>query len=77
MNIPDCYDPVFQEDRRQAEWDKAVQWYPKCGCCGDVLLPGRRYFELDVLGNTLIVCDGCKGVMEINEVIVEDVDYGT
>lgn len=76
MEIPDCYDPVFQEERRQAQWDREAQWPPKCGCCGEVLFPGRHYFEMDVMGDTLIVCDECKDRMEDSEVIVEDVSYG-
>lgn len=71
MRIPDCYDPVFQEERRQAAFDRRAEGYPVCGCCFRRICPGGRYYELSVGGQPVKVCAGCKGVMEINQGLVE------
>ncbi|MGM9627280.1 MAG: hypothetical protein ACI3V4_04205 [Faecousia sp.] len=41
------YDP--QQDRR-------VDRFPLCGCCGHQLYGGDTFYELDVRGDSLIVC---------------------
>ena len=41
--IPDCYDPAFQEERRQREWDEWSAQFPECICCGHRIFPGKRY----------------------------------
>lgn len=67
MNIPDCYDPVSQEDRRQAEWDRAVRNYPVCTCCGHTIFHGVRRYRLEIGKYSIIVCDGCKAEMDETE----------
>lgn len=46
MEIPDCYDPVYQAERREAEADNSALHCEKCGrtiqdeywdICGDLL----------------------------------------
>lgn len=71
MEIPDCYDPVYQAERLEAAADRRSAWYPRCGCCGEAVPPGRSYFELNVLGKELKVCGVCRGLMDLNEVLVE------
>lgn len=76
MSIPDCYDPVYQEDRRQADYDKWIQRLPVCGCCGSRIYPGGQFYELDVGKNAVIVCEECAEEMIDNPCIVEDTSYG-
>ena len=67
MNIPDCYDPVYQEERRQAS--------SICDCCGAVIYPGGKCYTLYVGKDALIVCAECASYMMDNPCIVEDVSY--
>lgn len=46
MNLPDCYDPVTQEVRRQAEYDTKCEAFPRCDECGGSLYPHDTYTEL-------------------------------
>lgn len=72
MEIPDCYDPVSQAERREQEWDQFLNTLPRCSCCGEPIQPGKHFWVLKVIKNTLIVCKDCKDDMEENEDIVED-----
>lgn len=67
MNIPDCYDPVYQEDRRQAEWDDIAEDLPVCALCGRRLYPGDRFHT----ASYQIVCPRCKEELDENEDVVE------
>ena len=64
---PDCYDPVYQEERRQAEWDRFAEHLPVCSCCGCSVYPGDHYYET----RSSIVCAGCKIDLDENERILE------
>lgn len=72
-DIPDCYDPVYQAERREANWDRLLDTLPKCGCCGEPIMPGSRFWRLWVKENLINVCAECKGDMENNEECVEDI----
>lgn len=73
MGLPDCYDPVYQEDRRQREWDKFVENLPVCGCCGRSVYPNSVYYELDMMikKETIIVCEACKSDLDESERILD------
>lgn len=76
MDIPDCYDPVEQEERRQAAMDRRASHFPICSCCGARIYPGGQFYELDVGKDALIVCEECASEMMDNPCIVEDLNYG-
>lgn len=76
MNIPDCYDPVYQEERRQADFDRWASQFPICSCCGARIYPGGQFYELNVRKDALTVCEECASEMMENPCIVEDVSYG-
>jgi hypothetical protein len=67
MNIPACYDPVYQEERQQMEQDKLHDSLPCCALCSRTLYPG------DKIRVTLHrpVCKCCFEELEENEDIVE------
>lgn len=66
--IPDCYDPVRQEERRQKEWDAYVDQLPRCTLCGKPIFPGRKMYT----ARYQIVCSRCKEELEDNCEIVEE-----
>ena len=72
MKLPNCYDPVVQEERRQRDWDRWIQRFPVCDCCGETLRGGAVFFTLDVRDKTLTVCDACREQMEENVCCVEE-----
>ena len=55
MQIPDSYDPITQEDRRQAEHDTACEAFPHCDECGGSLYPYDTYTEL----GERLYCEKC------------------
>lgn len=34
MEIPDCYDPVYQAEARESDWDSHSSRFPVCERCG-------------------------------------------
>ena len=50
------------------------EWSPECDCCGRQIEPGEYYFELDMMGDTILVCDLCKSEMDRNYAMVEDME---
>lgn len=34
MEIPDCYDPVYQADTRESDCDNYLSRFPVCARCG-------------------------------------------
>lgn len=65
MNIPDCYDPVYQAERREAEADeKALH----CENCGNAI---QDDFYWDICGDLL--CEKCAARMYRKN--VEDLTY--
>lgn len=65
--IPDCYDPVYQEERRQREWDNTLSKCPICRLCGLRILPDLPYR----FTGTTAVCATCFDDLSENEGIVE------
>ena len=65
--IPDCYDPVFQEERRQREWDEYADTLPRCALCGKLQYPGSKIY---VAGHRT-VCVSCKEELDENEGVAE------
>ena len=72
MEIPECYDPVYQEERRQAAMDSFVEDLPVCGCCKRSVYPHSKFYELKVEGNRIIVCQDCKSDLDMSEMILEE-----
>lgn len=60
--IPTCYDPVVQEDRRQAKVDEFMKSLPHCIICGSAIFPGAKYHE----AFRKPVCEYCFGELETN-----------
>lgn len=65
--IPNCYDPVYQEETRQMSWDRAMGNAPRCGCCDDRIVPGDYYHE----HLRLILCHKCFNRLADSEAIME------
>ena len=65
--IPDCYDPVYQEERRQMELDKLLDGLPCCTICRRTLYPGDKFHT----ACHQIVCVTCKEQLDENEDMVE------
>jgi hypothetical protein len=65
--IPDCYDPVYQEERRQREWDEFADELPTCYLCRRRLYPGDKFY----VAKLFIVCTRCKDELDENEETVE------
>ena len=55
MQIPDCYDPILQEERRQDEWDRKCSACPQCSCCGSPVLMADTYLEY----GEIVLCEEC------------------
>lgn len=60
MRIPDCYDPVSQAERREAEADRGAV---RCDACGHLIRRGEKAFTLSLGKTDLYICDDCKGEM--------------
>lgn len=71
MDIPNCYDPVYQEERRQAEADRAVSLRPVCACCRKPVIPGRPYYTLSIKKDPYTICEDCKDDLEESETYLE------
>lgn len=67
MQIPDCYDPVRQADRREEHWDNYVAQLPHCFLCSRVLYPGVKYHT----AHCKTVCTSCKEELDNNVDLVE------
>lgn len=68
MKIPDCYDPVVQEERRQASWDKTVKSLPECSLCRKKIFPGEKFHT----AGRMAVCPSCVGELNENIEILEE-----
>lgn len=66
--IPDCYDPVRQAERREAEWDSFIEKLPACTLCRKTMFPGEKIH----IASFMIVCHSCVEELNENIEIVED-----
>lgn len=65
MNLPACYDPVYQEERRQLRWDRWQAELPECDGCGGRIQPGEPFYPLQTLQGMLTICGSClEGMAE-------------
>lgn len=62
MNIPDCYDPVYQAERRERDWDEYRSRNPTCNLCRCTIPAGTPYREC-FAGE---VCESCFEELEEN-----------
>lgn len=67
MNLPDCYDPAAQEDRRQQEWDEFADMLPVCTLCRRRLYPGDKFHT----AKHAVICPQCLEELNDNEDEVE------
>lgn len=70
MEIPDCYDPIYQAERREAEADRNRAVLPRCDLCRDVIRPGSVYHEC--IGGT--VCHKCFEELSDSAFLQEEYD---
>ena len=66
--IPDCYDPVYQAEQREAEWDTFAKKLPVCTVCRQKLSPGTKFHT----ASCVVVCASCLEELNENLEIVED-----
>lgn len=71
MDIPNCYDPVFQEERRQLQADLAASQRPVCDCCFRPVRSGSPYYTLSVRKVRLTICEDCKEDLDESETYLE------
>lgn len=55
MEIPNCYDPVYQEERRQMELDKLMEQTCQCHLCRRTMYPGDKIH----VAQFFVVCPSC------------------
>lgn len=67
MDIPDCYDPVYQAERWESEADRHSRQLPYCYLCGGTLYPGTKFH----MAKYQCVCAACMEELIENEDIVE------
>ncbi|MBR4291656.1 MAG: hypothetical protein IKT52_13615 [Oscillospiraceae bacterium] len=67
MNIPDCYDPVYQAERLAMEQDKLMEQTCQCHLCRRTLYPGDKMHT----ASYFIVCPSCVEELQENIEIVE------
>lgn len=66
MNIPDCYDPIYQAERREAEVDENAL------LCEECFHPITGDYAWDI--NNEILCERCA--IRKYRKYVEDLNYG-
>ena len=71
MDIPNCYDPIYQEERRQAEADRAVSSRPVCVCCFNPVRSHRPYYTLSVNKELCAICEDCKEDLDESKIYLE------
>ena len=58
MLIPSCYDPVYQEERRQLAYTASMMKRPTCECCGERIWT-EEYLNLEPFGIKGYACEKC------------------
>ena len=69
MNIPSCYDPVYQAERLAMEQDKLMENTVQCTICRRTLYPGDK---CHVAYNS-VVCASCMEELAENVEVVDNV----
>lgn len=69
MDMPDCYDPVYQEERRQRKWDEHCVSALACSYCGSSVYLYPTYTKI----GDLIYCQRCvsRGTFFSDEIEAE------
>lgn len=67
MNIPSCYDPIYQAERLAMEHDKLMENTVQCSVCRRTLYPGDKYHA----NRKVIVCPSCLEELQDNIEIIE------
>lgn len=67
MQIPDCYEAFYQEDRRQKAWDRHLAKLPTCSICGKKIHNGEEVYS----SKSKSVCAYCLDDLTENVGIVE------
>lgn len=75
MNIPDCYDPCIQAERREKERDDARSRWGVCGCCGCDIRPGERFYTVVHGRHSCLLCRSCKEDVDESEAVMEEVVF--
>lgn len=65
--MPDFYDPVYQEEQRQREWDEIAEDIPVCSCCGRQVHPNDKFYEV----GQIVLCFDCKVDLDESERILD------
>lgn len=65
--IPDCYDPVHQEEHRQRSWDYVLSKCPVCALCKRRIYPDESYHYT----GRSTVCNACVSDLLDNTDTVE------
>lgn len=68
MNIPNCYDPVYQAEQREAEWDRFVEKLPVCTLCRCRISPGNKIHT----AHKMVVCASCVETLNDDFEFVEE-----
>lgn len=67
MQMPDCYDPVRQAEKREEHWDDYISQLPTCALCSRRIYPGEKVHT----AHYKRVCTNCKEQLEDDVDIVE------
>ena len=67
MNIPSCYDPVYQAERLAMEQDKLMENTVQCTICRRTLYPGDKRH----VACAAVVCPSCLEELQENTETIE------
>lgn len=71
-DYPDCYDPIYQAERQEDEWERTLQSCPKCDICGSLICVGDRYCVLTGRGISVTLCGDCIDEVTTEEKVFEE-----
>ena len=66
MEIPDCYDPVYQAEQLAMEQDKLTKDACRCHLCRRTMYPGDKIH----VASFFVVCPSCIEELQENAEIV-------
>lgn len=76
MELPACWDPVYQEERRQLRYEQWLRRLTVCDGCGRHVMPGEAYSPVELPGRTFALCRGCLARIVEDVRIQEGVEGG-